>query len=560
MSQTKCERPAGAIRVAVTGATSDFAAAIIPRLLHDRAVVSVVGVCRGAARLRLEGYEHVRMDVRNPELVKVFAGCDTVVHLAFIVEELHDKELTHSINIDGSVNVVQSCAAAGVTQLVFASSINAYGSESRLGKPLDEMEFARGDRFCGYAHDKALVEHYLEWWLRRHPDGMSIATLRPTYVVGPNFSNAGIAALCAPVGAIANADQACFQFLHEDDLAEAFCIAIHRGLSGTYNVGPNDWTPVRQLAKAHGQRLVSIPRRFGRYIANLLFALRLTPYSGEWVTAGEPIVNSLLYQQTSGWSPTLTSDEAAAVMLLRNGRHIIDPSAVPKRHVACEAALAVVSERARSLLAATGRDPAQLDEALQGITHAFTATAAGALVHVEHHQHISHEANTNILIVPAAGIPGRCYSHLAAALEHRGRVAIVDRPGSGLSVQSRARHSSADLYTAIECALDQLGGQRKVYVLMFGTSLSITAIRRKSGSGASIGHSFHRRLPIRRPRTEWLCRRLLRQHALTIATLRVDPYDIDVHRQVNDAIDKLINDVGRQPGRPMLTALHDQPR
>ena len=44
---------------------------------------------------------------------ELFEGCEAVIHLAFVVAEIHDKERTHSINLGGSKNVITAAAAPG---------------------------------------------------------------------------------------------------------------------------------------------------------------------------------------------------------------------------------------------------------------------------------------------------------------------------------------------------------------------------------------------------------------------------------------------------------------
>ena len=166
------EQPGG-LRIAVTGATSDFAAAILPTLFDDPEVDSVVGIARRPARLVHPKLTSVRSDIRSPDLEEIFAGCDAVLHLAFVVEELRDKAETHDINLRGSRNVIDSAYRAGASRVVIASSINAYGADI-APEPLTENTYPAGDPNRYYFYDKAEVEHYAEWWLRRHPGAMAI--------------------------------------------------------------------------------------------------------------------------------------------------------------------------------------------------------------------------------------------------------------------------------------------------------------------------------------------------------------------------------------------------
>ena len=44
--------------------------------------------------------------------------------------------------------------------------------------------------------------------------------------------------------------------------------------------------------------------------ANLLFRLRLAPFSGHWVTLGDPLLDSGLLQSTTDWRPSMSSAAA----------------------------------------------------------------------------------------------------------------------------------------------------------------------------------------------------------------------------------------------------------
>lgn len=435
------------LRIAVTGATSDFAAVILPVLLADPDVESVVGVSRGAPRIGDAKLESVRMDIRSDRLVEVFRGCDVVVHLAFVVEEIRDKAETHDINLRGSRNVIDSAYRAGARRVVVASSVNAYGPELRP-KPVDESVYPAGDPDRYYFHDKAEVEHYVEWWLRRHPGEMAVALLRSTYVVGPNFSNDGIDQLTASVGVFPRADEAAYQFLHERDLADAFHRAVKHDLSGPFNIGPDGWVMVRELAAMQGQRLFDVPERPAIVAANIAFRLGLSSFSGQWVTAGETVVSSRRFAAATGWRPTLTAREAAAVMILLRGKALLRSVDAPRRRVACEAAL----EPATTFTAAdTGR-----------LEHAHVGLRDGS-VHLEVHAAGPDRSGCTLVVPVPPGLHARYLTDTAAALAREGfHVVLLDLPGHGLSTGPRGRLTAETVAEALEAAVsyarDWFGG------------------------------------------------------------------------------------------------------
>ncbi|QBJ96288.1 NAD-dependent epimerase/dehydratase family protein [Rhodococcus sp. ABRD24] len=425
-------------RIAVTGATSDFAAVILPVLLADPDVESVVGIARSVPRVAHDKLESVRMDIRSPELEEAFRGCDVVVHLAFVVEEMRNKAETHDINLRGSRNVIDAAYRAGVRRVVVASSVNAYGPELRP-KPVDESAYPAGDPDRYYFHDKAEVEHYAEWWLRRHPGEMTISLLRSTYVVGPHFSNDGIDQLTASVGAFPRADEAAYQFLHERDLADAFHRATTLDLVGPFNIGPPDWVGVRELAAMQGQRLFDVPERPAVIAANIAFRLGLSRFSGQWITAGETVVDSTRFAEATGWRPMLTAHEAAALMVLFQGKGLLRKENALTRHVACEAAL-------EPSTAFTGVDTG-------GLEHVQVPVREGS-VHLEVHPAGPVPGGRPLVIPVPEGLHARYLTAVAKSLSEKGfDVVLMDLPGHGLSTGPRGRLTAVSVAEAVEAAV-----------------------------------------------------------------------------------------------------------
>lgn len=435
------EKPRG-LRIAVTGATSDFAAAILPTLFDDPEVDTVIGIARRPARLEHPKLTSVRSDIRSPDLEDIFAGCDAVMHLAFVVEELKDKAETHDINLRGSRNVIDSAYRAGVSRVVIASSINAYGSDI-APEPLTENTYPAGDPDRYYFYDKAEVEHYAEWWLRRHPGAMAISMLRCTYIVGPDFANDGIDQFTGPIGAFPEADRASYQFLYQDDMADAFHRAVKTDLVGPYNLGPVDWVGVRELAAMQGQWMFDVPQKAATHVANVAFRLGLTPFSGQWVTPGEPIVDSSALGRATGWAPTLTAHESAAVMILLQGKSLLRRGDALARNIACEAALRPASEAAaldRKALAALQVEHRQLD-------------ISDGSVHVEIHRSPV-QSEQSVILVADRGLHARYLTSLATDLAAAGVDAVVlDLPGHGLSTGTRGRSSATQTTEAVDAAL-----------------------------------------------------------------------------------------------------------
>ena len=431
------------MRVAVTGCSSDFGTVILPRLFADEDVEEVVGIDLREPRVEDPKLTFEREDVRSPRIAQLVDGCDVVVHLAFIVAEIHDKQATHDININGSRNVIEAAHAGGARRLVIASSVASYGMHEDNPVPLTEDVFPRGNHDKYYFYDKAEVEHFVLWWQRHNADAeMAITLMRPVVICGPHFSS-GLLERGSTGTIVVPRGTSGFQWLHEDDLADAFHRVVKEDHPGPFNVAPDDSSvPMEELAALHGQRVVTVPQGPAAVMAELLFRLRLSPASADWVGSGEvEVVNDRLKAET-GWRPRFTGREAVSIHLIGRGRPIMRPLPMLRRREVAEAALAVPTGALREWSESVpglrdgigGREG--LDSALAEAEHEFVPFRDGE-IHLEVHD-AGEEAEATVVFSPGIGGHARFYSPVLAALRARGLNAVgVDRPGHGLSTGRR---------------------------------------------------------------------------------------------------------------------------
>lgn len=141
-------------------------------------------------------FRFVEGDVRDPAAcLEAARGVDVVLHqaaLASVPRSMKDPRSTHSVNVDGFVNVALAAREAGVRRLVYASSSSVYGdeeaqpkTEARIGRPLSP-----------YAATKLIDEVYAGTFRRTH--GIESVGLRYFNVFGPRQDPAGPYAAVIP--------------------------------------------------------------------------------------------------------------------------------------------------------------------------------------------------------------------------------------------------------------------------------------------------------------------------------------------------------------------------
>lgn len=296
--------------VAITGVASYFAYGLLPLLDRDPRIERIVGIDIKPPKRACSKLSFHKSDVRDPDIGSLFQGAETVVHLAFIVDEMKDKSLSRSINLEGTRNVLSALEGKGIHKIVYTSSIASYGAHPDNPLGLTEESPLRPTRDCYYSVDKVDVETLFQQYRERHPD-VILTIFRPCLVFGPNIQNMFSKMFeSRVVPALAGRD-APVQFLHEEDLSRALHQAIVEDHPGIFNIAGRDPVPMSQLLKLAGSISIPVPAPLAKASANLLFRLGLMPFSQAWVSMQEyPItVSTARFEREFGWAPGYSTEE-----------------------------------------------------------------------------------------------------------------------------------------------------------------------------------------------------------------------------------------------------------
>jgi nucleoside-diphosphate-sugar epimerase len=326
-------QPTG-LTVAVTGPTGTFGHGLVPLLEADARITRVVGIARRPFDPASEGWSKMvyrRGDVRDPAALEdAFRGADVVVHLAFLITGTAARDTIRAINVEGTLNAFRAAAAAGARRFVYASSVAAYGFHRDNPVGMTEAWPVRPAARLFYAQEKAEIERLLQEEAARRP-ALGLYLLRPPIVLGPHalgakdllpgpLAGAGrrIAGLVGrlPVPLPAPAPDLPVQFVHEDDVGQAFLLCIvGDGPPGAYNITGDGVLSGVDVARELGLLPVPVPGAPVRAAARGLAALPPLPFAPpavEWVEAvTQPaIMDASKAKRELGWKPRYTSLEA----------------------------------------------------------------------------------------------------------------------------------------------------------------------------------------------------------------------------------------------------------
>jgi UDP-glucose 4-epimerase len=318
------------MRVVVVGATGNVGTAVLRRLRQEEDL-DLVGVVRQVppadAGEPYAGVEWRRVDVAEPasvaDLTQAFTGADAVIHLAWLLQPNHDERTMAATNVDGLRHVLAAVAAAGVPQVVVASSVGAY-SPGPKRRRVDERWPTGGLHSSHYARHKAENERMLDRFEPEHPD-VRVVRMRPGLVMQGQVGEE-LRALFAgplvpvrwlgriPLLVLPMPPRTVSQVVHASDLADAFARVVLRRADGAFNIAGEPVIGPRDVAAVLKARWIPIRIAPLRGLVWLLWHLRIIATDPGWIdiAVSVPVMSTERARRELGWAPQVDAVDALA--------------------------------------------------------------------------------------------------------------------------------------------------------------------------------------------------------------------------------------------------------
>jgi nucleoside-diphosphate-sugar epimerase len=319
-----------ALKVAVTGPTGEIGKPLMSELERRAEVGEVLGMARRPFEPTEEGWEKVayrRGDILDRgALAALLDGVDVAVHLAFAI--FGGREETRKVNLQGTRNVFEAAIRAGVSRLVYASSVAAYGFHPENPQPLSEEVPARGSEGFYYSAQKAELEDLLSELLQG--SAVEAYVFRPCIVAGPRATmlveqtvdavrvgdplpvlRKGIEKLPL-VSPILPDPGVPIQLVHHDDVARAMAAAIcGDGPPGVYNLAGEGEIRIADIARALGWRSLPVPGRAVSVGTAAARRLKFVSSKLEWATAADTpvLMDTTKARRDLDWKPRFDAEE-----------------------------------------------------------------------------------------------------------------------------------------------------------------------------------------------------------------------------------------------------------
>jgi dihydroflavonol-4-reductase len=240
------------MKILLTGATGFVGAAVLRRLAAAGRDVRVL-VRPESDRRNLSGIdcEIAVGDLVEPEsLRRAVRGCEAVFHTAADYRLwVPDPECMHRVNVQGTVELIRAAAEAGVSRVVYTSSV----ATLRLGNddgPADETSHAELSDMIGvYKQSKFLAEREVKRLIAE--DRYPVVIVKPSAPFGPGDikpTPTGRLVVEAASGRMPAYVDTGLNVVHVDDVADGHWLAFEKGVIGeSYILGGENLTLRRIL-------------------------------------------------------------------------------------------------------------------------------------------------------------------------------------------------------------------------------------------------------------------------------------------------------------------------
>lgn len=302
------------MKILITGISGKIGQRVALRLLsrgHE-----VLGLDRRAWPGAPEGVRVHQRDIRKRGAEDVFRTerPEGVVHMATVTHLLARSEDRYRINLQGTRAVFDHSHTYGAKAVVFVGRHTYYGAGPESPLYHHEDDPPSSINLFPELSDLVAADLYAGSALWRYPE-LDTAVLRVCYTLGPARHGTLAAFLRGPrVPTILGYDPL-FQFLHEDDVAEAIALALEHRLRGVYNIAGLPPVPLSIIIRETGRTHLPIPEPLFRFALGRFGLPALPP--GALAHIKYPVVmDASAFREATGFAPA--HDEAETMQQFRD--------------------------------------------------------------------------------------------------------------------------------------------------------------------------------------------------------------------------------------------------
>ena len=276
-------------KILVTGGLGFIGSNLVDKLILDNEVVIIDDFSTGQLKNVGRHLKNPRLKLIKGSILEVNKveevlkdGIDSIVHLAAVVSVVRssrEPRQVHQVNVEGTLNVLESCLKFPVERLVFTSSAAVYGDST----PPPFREDSPTSPLSLYGATKQAGEAYINAYHKSH--GLKTVILRLMNIYGPRRSAGPYSGVMMKFAEAIESGEPLVvygdgrqtrDFTYVTDVTEVIETCLHRdeAVGKTLNIGTGVPTSVNELVnlfslvRSNRSQVVKSPARPGEISAS----------------------------------------------------------------------------------------------------------------------------------------------------------------------------------------------------------------------------------------------------------------------------------------------------
>ncbi len=241
------------MNILITGGCGFIGSYLVRRLIDLKNISKIVVL--DIKDCEYENVDFIHMDIRDKNIAYIMHNIDIVIHLAALIdvrESVLNPNLYHDINVNGTLNILDSCIKNHVSKIIFTSSAAVYGNPMYL--PIDEKHPL--NPLSPYGASKAASELYISAYHYSYNIDAVIFRLFNVYGYGQSSKYAGVIKIFME-NALKNRPLEIFgdgfqtrDFIYVEDVIDAIVKSMKMDIDfNIFNIGSGKSLSINSLAK-----------------------------------------------------------------------------------------------------------------------------------------------------------------------------------------------------------------------------------------------------------------------------------------------------------------------
>ncbi len=241
------------------------------------------------------------IDIRKRAAEDVFRTFrpDAVIHMGTVTHLREKSEDRYRINLGGTRAVWDHCHTYKVPAAIFVGRHTYYGAAPDSPLYHTEEDPPSGATSFPELADLVAADLYAGSALWRFPE-IATSVLRLCYTLGPSHHGTLAGFMNARRVPMVLGFDPLFQFMHEDDAADAIVVALEKKTRGVFNVSGPPPLPLSVIAHAAGRKTFPIPEVFFRGFLGR-FGLPGLPQGAVAHIKYPIVIDSMRFKKTIGY-------------------------------------------------------------------------------------------------------------------------------------------------------------------------------------------------------------------------------------------------------------------